>query len=883
MTCKYCGKENDKPGFCQYCGKKLDENSEEKVAVTVKKSKKSKKITISIISIVLVIALVAGGIFGYKFIKNNDEDDNDVTASDYDDQNDNGSNKGDGNQNGNNSDEQGEQQYLNVNSITVQMRDVQTNISQPVLVSVEVQNNEKFSELSIVNKNNVQLGVVKDNGMDEDVKANDGIYTGNVVLYSEVAEPSRIYASCDNKISKCYETIYFYPEYQSQFYNEYSNLEQDIDSAFYQNTNIETAHNSILELLESKKKDKKIEDYSFEQGSITVQLLCGSVFIYSYDLDGAYKDTPDSDEDATEETEDESPEYEGLYTVSPQINKVVTLQPYRNELGVGGVDSAAEDLADSQYNLIFNGNLDNTNVNIEAMKTLNNYNVILLDGHGGYSRSLHSFFGIGTKITDDLNERYWSDLYYDRIIQLSGGQYGVTSKFFDYYYDHNDFGNTIIYLGCCHGADDSVLAETLISKGVDAVYAYKNSVSVGYDTNMVKTVFEELAKTSERPTTVKQALQAAKSIHGDTDDSNAHWYNWLFGNYENKANRACLYLIGDESFTLKMDDSYLRGKVADSKTKTNINNALITATPVNGGIAISERTDKDGNFAIPLLEGYYNVIVESIGYLPCEISNIRLEYNSTTYLENTILLEQIEGDSVSFVEGTITDAVTGNQVSGATIRFRRNYNNINGAYVLGSDSEIFEISSNEYGTYSTDYLEYGYYTAEVSREGYATIYVNIVASPDTETYRNQNVVIAPEAQGNEFRITLEWDANPRDEDAHIVGDLPTDFHVYYVNKSAYYDGEVIANLDHDDTQGNGFETVTLKAHPEGTYKYYVYHYAGTGSLATSNAIVKVYQGGVLVKQYNVPVDQGTGRYWNVFNIVNGKIVSLNRISDSSSQ
>ena len=108
--------------------------------------------------------------------------------------------------------------------------------------------------------------------------------------------------------------------------------------------------------------------------------------------------------------------------------------------------------------------------------------------------------------------------------------------------------------------------------------------------------------------------------------------------------------------------------------------------------------------------------------------------------------------------------------------------------------------------------------------------------------------------------------------------------MYFSKKNAYDDdGNLIANLDHDDTRGNGFETITLTVDPTKTYQYYVYHYAGTGSLSTSNAIVKVYQGGVMIKQYNVPVDQGTGRYWNVFNIVDGKVISLNRISDSSEQ
>jgi hypothetical protein len=35
----------------------------------------------------------------------------------------------------------------------------------------------------------------------------------------------------------------------------------------------------------------------------------------------------------------------------------------------------------------------------------------------------------------------------------------------------------------------------------------------------------------------------------------------------------------------------------------------------------------------------------------------------------------------------------------------------------------------------------------------------------------------------------------------------------------------------------------------------------------------------MVKKYNVPIDGGTGIYWNVFKIENGEIVDVNRISE----
>lgn len=55
---------------------------------------------------------------------------------------------------------------------------------------------------------------------------------------------------------------------------------------------------------------------------------------------------------------------------------------------------------------------------------------------------------------------------------------------------------------------------------------------------------------------------------------------------------------------------------------------------------------------------------------------------------------------------------------------------------------------------------------------------------------------------------------------------------------------------------------------------------GAGSLATSEAQIKIYQGESLVGKFNVPTDLGNNRYWNVFAIVDGQIIVKNTITSS---
>ncbi len=91
----------------------------------------------------------------------------------------------------------------------------------------------------------------------------------------------------------------------------------------------------------------------------------------------------------------------------------------------------------------------------------------------------------------------------------------------------------------------------------------------------------------------------------------------------------------------------------------------------------------------------------------------------------------------------------------------------------------------------------------------------------------------------------------------------------------------MCNLDLDDTTSYGPETVTLSADPAGTYHYFVYKFKGSGTLASSEAQVKVYQGGTIIGTFNVPTDQGSGDYWNVFTIRNGVLNQENTITETS--
>lgn len=141
-------------------------------------------------------------------------------------------------------------------------------------------------------------------------------------------------------------------------------------------------------------------------------------------------------------------------------------------------------------------------------------------------------------------------------------------------------------------------------------------------------------------------------------------------------------------------------------------------------------------------------------------------------------------------------------------------------------------------------------------------------------------------KANQIRIVLTWGSSPDDLDSHLVGPNSEGdrFHVYYANES--YKDEV--DLDVDEIDGYGKETIMIRKLNKGIYTYAVHNYSDrydsySTSLSTSEAQVKVYCGTELINTYNVPNDKG-GTLWTVFSYDSNsqRFSTINEMSYSSS-
>ncbi|HDT0048692.1 TPA: tetratricopeptide repeat protein [Escherichia coli] len=130
-----------------------------------------------------------------------------------------------------------------------------------------------------------------------------------------------------------------------------------------------------------------------------------------------------------------------------------------------------------------------------------------------------------------------------------------------------------------------------------------------------------------------------------------------------------------------------------------------------------------------------------------------------------------------------------------------------------------------------------------------------------------------------MRVVLSWGEKPFDLDSHLI--FPGG-HIYFDSKEG-----TDANLDVDDTESYGPETVTIsKKHFGESYIYAVQDYSNKGLpnsnyLSASKAKVFVYVGSSLVRSYSVPAGK-RGNIWTVFKLnPNGEFEDINSVTSAN--
>lgn len=375
------------------------------------------------------------------------------------------------------------------------------------------------------------------------------------------------------------------------------------------------------------------------------------------------------------------------------------------------------------------------------------------------------------------------------------------------------------------------------------------------------------------------------------------------------------------SSVVLLDDNYepivvtnevsLSGRIVnDSNTPLENITIIATNTSADTTINITATSDSSGEFVLTLLRDQnFNIQALADGYQTVEVNNISTQTQSSNISLSTIIMTA-ETELVTYSATIIDASSTDTAINGVDVTLRSGQNN-------KTDAAMQTTSSNSGGQFSFADLAPGNYTLELSKNGYHTQFENVFVnsgSADGQLFLVPQQA-EPEAEPTEsipvvtsMTITLQWDENPADLDAHLTGaksNLDERFHIQVLTSedmcwadTALSDQancekvdesypNATAFLDRDDVNGYGPETIVVTQMTEGNYNFYVHHYLdpvfGTaeGSISeTSNAIVKVIDNFGRTFTFNAPITGGGGEddIWHVFTTdENGMPVSVNTI------
>lgn len=376
----------------------------------------------------------------------------------------------------------------------------------------------------------------------------------------------------------------------------------------------------------------------------------------------------------------------------------------------------------------------------------------------------------------------------------------------------------------------------------------------------------------------------------------------------------------DQKVTRYDDCSKSRKKLFDKKEKTMLNQAYVTFEKVTSSEGISTiygyvyddmnqplpnvnvnlkmeeqdqslcdfRTDEEGKYAInvPSRKKSYTLEFSSNGLRKQNMYGMSMDATQTNTYGETVYLTEDDGqlyhNTILFYDAAVkynsTQMMT---VDSGQVNIREGINNRSGEILMTAEFR---------NGYTEVELAAGMYTLEVNSSNYTRTFCNIFVSPNGEN--RHEIYASGQLKSDEIRIVLTWGAAPQDLDSHLF--LPYDgsagrgadgtaYHIAYYNKRIA-DGS--AELDVDDTDGYGPETITISKLKKGYYKYYVTDYRACGNgdhksreMSRSSAAVRVYNQNGLMQSFYVPSNR-QGVIWEVFEIRNGAVVPVQRYYDN---
>ena len=300
---------------------------------------------------------------------------------------------------------------------------------------------------------------------------------------------------------------------------------------------------------------------------------------------------------------------------------------------------------------------------------------------------------------------------------------------------------------------------------------------------------------------------------------------------------------------------------------------------LSGTTVDNTTTDSSGDFTkSSLATGTYTLSYSNSGYVD-ETQSATLSTDNQTLTVAKLKMLSTSCASTGTVSGTITDAVSSDNVSGVAISIRRGLSTTSGTVYNTATTDVN-------GAYSISNVARGWYTLQTSISGYSASTSHVVSCGNVSS---QDSSISSTLASGAMRIVLSWPTGSTaiDLDSHlsIPDNSSNSYHIYYNNIKYVYSASDNVTLDRDERYAPGTETVSITAVRSGNYSYSVHDYkyrtvTSPDNISKSGATVKVYYNSTTTT-YNAP--NSAGSLWTVFTFTSsGGLVEVGTMSDQSS-
>ncbi len=313
-----------------------------------------------------------------------------------------------------------------------------------------------------------------ENNFDDGRESIEKSYTVKYGSYETTNHITIWFLENDNKIS-------------DQDFNIFQNIRKSIENI--------SKKEQVIEIIESEINKGNITDYQVGETYITFKTTSGIQGIWedeTFFVDGNKSVSLHDKANITSNTPSGNTYQEIIEIVSSQktispIGDVAVFRPYRStEFTYDDFLTTGEIIADTLGKEI--DVFDDANATLSVLENLDEYGVVLIDSHGSLIDNEPYIC-----LTQSYNNQEISLDDLDSLFINQDNSIRVKATFFENNYIDNEFDDCLIFLGTCYSMYDTSFSNTLIEKGVDCVYGYTNTVSVGYcNDTLVETMLENL-------------------------------------------------------------------------------------------------------------------------------------------------------------------------------------------------------------------------------------------------------------------------------------------------------------------------------------------------------------------------------------------------------